>query len=327
MDPGQSLRWVRQPPYHWNKARNCRNPSSSQLKPEKPQDSGRCTRPRVVGAPAPIEAGAAGTHHGTQLADRRRSQAGRCRRRLKVLSDREDEESFPSRPKEPSQSASGPGLPADGRAPRGWTHRAAPAVPARPAAAPRPPPSRSRPPCTQAGRSTCSSLGPCWCRWRRPAGLVVRAVVEVCEGGGGGEERCGRRPHSAASSPGGRLRGRMLTLVAEEAPSPPGSCIARACWQGAVRQPGYRMHWSQYRPCQPTLHLRREEGQRALLAHTALPAHCDVTANKHQCCWSSLKVWAALGISKPQGQLRPASEGLTLGRGVNQAASLVIPTY
>ena len=45
----------------------------------------------------------------------------------------------------------------------------------------------------------------------------------------------------------------------------------------------------------------------------------DVTANSISAA-GPREVWAALGISKPQGQLHPASEGLTLGMGVNQGS-------
>ena len=91
----------------------------------------------VVGAPAPVEAGAIGTHHGTQLADPavEARWAGAGVAVLKVLSNGEDEESFPSRSRDPHSlpqtRAPGPG----GRARGSWTHRAAPSVPARPRAA------------------------------------------------------------------------------------------------------------------------------------------------------------------------------------------------
>lgn len=122
----------------------------------------------VVGAPAPIEAGAVGTHHGTQLAHPavEAGWAGAGVAVLKVLSDGEDEESFPSRSQGPTRSASDQGS-ARRDGPRRLDSPCSSRRSCKARRGTRPPPSRSRPPCTQAGRSTCSSLGPCWCRWRR----------------------------------------------------------------------------------------------------------------------------------------------------------------
>lgn len=116
-----------------------------------------------------------------------------------------------------------PGLPQTrarpgGTARGGWTHRAAPAVPARPAAAlvhlrlaagprvPRPAGARVAP------------LARVGAGGAVPAGLVVRAVVEVCEGGGGERRRDAGGGLACGRAQAGRLRGRMLTLVAEKAP-------------------------------------------------------------------------------------------------------------
>lgn len=185
----------------------------------------------VVGAPAPIEAGAIGTHHGTQLADPavEAGWAGAGVAVLKVLSNGEDKESFPSRSQGPTRSASNQGSrltqsvsnqgsQLDGRAGGGWTHRAAPSVPARPGAAlvhlrltvgPRVPrPARAR----VAPLARVGAGGPV------PAGLVVRAVVEVCKGGDGERRRDAGDVLACDRAQAGRLRGQKLTLVAEKAP-------------------------------------------------------------------------------------------------------------
>lgn len=51
-----------------------------------------------------------------------------------------------------------------------------------------------------------------------PAGLVVRAVVEVCKGGDEERRRDVGDVFACDRAQAGRLRGRKLTLVAEKAP-------------------------------------------------------------------------------------------------------------
>lgn len=185
-------------------------------------------------------------------------------------------------------------------------------------------PPRRRPPPSAAGRVP-RPAGAC-APWpvlvqvgAVPAGLVVRAVVEVCEGGGG-ERRDAGSGLTCGRAQAGRLRGRMLTLVAEEAPQPSWQLHCQGCWQVPWNSLGTGCHWSQYPACQPTLHLRREEVSARCWAHRPSP-RTRRHRQQHQRCWSS-RAWAALGISKPQGQLRPASRGSNSGQGVNRAASL-----
>ena len=49
------------------------------------------------------------------------------------------------------------------------------------------------------------------------------------------------------------------------------------------------------------------------------PQARDVTSNSISAAGPP-EAWAALGISKPQGQLSPASKGLALGMRVNQGS-------
>lgn len=98
--------------------------------------------------------------------------------------------------------------------------------------------------------------------------------------------------------------GGCLPWLQKRPPQPSWQLHCQGCWQVPWRQPGYRMHWSQYRPCQPTLHLRREEGQCALLgSHGSFPAHKTSPPTA-----SALLVLVRFG--QPLGSLNPKDSSI-----------------
>ena len=94
--------------------------------------------------------------------------------------------------------------------------------------------------------------------------------------------------------------GGSLPWLQKRPPQPSWQLHCQGCRQVPWRQPGYRMHWSQYRPCQPTLHLGREKGQCTPLlgSHNPLPKHETSPPTA-----SALLVLERLG--RPSGSLNP----------------------